>query len=182
MEAMTRAAQQDLRGAVASAAAGDELAFGQIVAAHHEEMRRVCAFITRDEAVAEDAVQAAWSVAWRKLGSLREPDRLKPWLMRVAINEAKHLVRRGRRRDEIEVRADASAEPGGVDPATGIDGIDLRTAMERLGPDDRALLALRYGAGYDATELATVLGISPSGTRTRLERLVKRLRQELDHG
>jgi len=86
--------------------------------------------------------------------------------MRVAVNEAKHLARRGRRRGEIEVRADASAEPGGVDPATGIDAIDLRAAMDRLAPDDRALLALRYGAGFDATELSTALGLSPSGTLT----------------
>jgi RNA polymerase sigma-70 factor (ECF subfamily) len=182
MEAMTRAAHQDLRGVVAMAAAGDEVAFGQIVGEHHEDMRRVCAFVTRDEVIADDAVQAAWGIAWRKLGSLRDPARLRPWLMRVAVNEAKHLARRGRRRGEIEVRADASTEPGGIDPATGIDAIDLRAAMDRLDPDDRALLALRYGAGFDATELSTALGLSPSGTRTRLERLVKRLREDLGHG
>lgn len=182
MEAMTQVAQQDVRGVIASAAAGDEIAFGRIVADHHEDMRRVCAFVTGDEVIADDAVQAAWAIVWRKLGSLREPERLRPWLMRVAVNEAKQLARRGRRRGEIEVRTNASGVPGGVDPATGIDAIDLRAAMERLDPDDRALLALRYGAGYDATELSTALGLSPSGTRTRLERLLKRLRKDLGHG
>jgi RNA polymerase sigma-70 factor (ECF subfamily) len=182
MEAMTQAARQDVRGVVASAAAGDEIAFGRIVADHHEDMRRVCAFVTRDEVVAEDAVQAAWAIVWRKLGSLREPERLRPWLMRVAVNEAKHLTRRGRRRGEVEVHSDASGVLGGIDPATGIDAIDLRAAMDRLDPDDRALLALRYGVGFDATELSTALGLTPSGTRTRLERLLKRLRKELGHG
>jgi RNA polymerase sigma-70 factor (ECF subfamily) len=182
MEAMTQAARQDVRGVVASAAAGDQIAFGRIVADHHEDMRRVCAFITRDELVADDAVQAAWVIVWRKLGSLREPERLRPWLMRVAVNEAKHLARRGRRRGEIEVHADAAGVLGGVDPATGIDAIDLRAAMDRLDADDRALLALRYGAGFDATELSDALGLSPSGTRTRLERLLKRLRKDLVHG
>lgn len=181
MEVMIRAAEQDVCTVVASAAAGDEVAFGQIVAEHHEDMRRVCAFVTGDDGVADDAVQSAWAIAWRKIGSLREPAKLRPWLMRVAVNEAKHLARRSRRRSEIEIRADASAEAGGIDPATGIDAIDLRAAMDRLDPDDRALLALRYGAGFDATELSTALGLSPSGTRTRLERLIKRLRQELGH-
>ena len=55
--------EQDVRGVVASAAAGDEVAFGQIVAAHHEDMRRVCAFVTHDEVIADDAVQAAWGIA-----------------------------------------------------------------------------------------------------------------------
>lgn len=182
MEAMTQTAQPDVRGDIASAAAGDEVAFGRIVADHHEDMRRVCAFVTRDEVIADDAVQAAWAIAWRKLGSLREPERLRPWLMRVAINEAKHLARRGRRRREIEIHASPAGEPGGIDPATGIEVIDLRAAMARLDPDDRALLALRYGAGFDSTELSTALGLSPSGTRTRLERLINRLRKDLGHG
>ena len=54
--------------------------------------------------------------------------------------------------------------------------------MARLEPDDRALLAMRYVAGFDATELAAATGISPSGTRSRLERLLRRLREDLDDG
>jgi RNA polymerase sigma factor (sigma-70 family) len=54
--------------------------------------------------------------------------------------------------------------------------------MGRLDPDDRALLALRYVAGFDSNELAKAIGISPSGVRNRLERLLKRLHEELDHG
>jgi len=44
----------------------------------------------------------------------------------------------------------------------------------------RRLLALRYVAGFDSTELGHVLKMSPSGVRSRLERLVARLRRELD--
>ena len=75
--------------------------------------------------------------------------------------------------------ADATSQPGGIDPATGIAAMDLRAALGRLDPDDRALLAMRYVAGFDSNELALALGISPSGTRNRLERLRKRLREEL---
>ena len=64
----------------------------------------------------------------------------------------------------------------------GVADIDLRDAIAGLDPDDRALLALRYVAGFDSNELAGVLGISPSGVRNRLERLLKRLHEELDRG
>jgi DNA-directed RNA polymerase specialized sigma24 family protein len=66
-----------------------------------------------------------------------------------------------------------------VDPATGIESLDLLAAMRRLAPEDRALIAMRYVIGFDATELASAIGLSPSGTRTRLERVLDRLRQEL---
>jgi len=182
MEAMTGTADHELRQALASAVAGDDVAFARIVAAHHGEMHRICAFICRDQAMAEDAVQTAWLIAWRKLGSVREAERLRPWLIAVAVNEAKQLLRKRRRRSEIEVVADASGEAGGIDPATGLDSMAVRDAMAKLEPDDRALLALRYVAGFDSTELSTAIGLSPPGTRARLSRLLARLRQDLTHG
>jgi hypothetical protein len=73
MEALTRMAQRDHGDVIASVAAGDEIAFQQIIAEHHDDMRRVCSYVTRDEAVAEEATYAAWAIVWRKIGSVREP-------------------------------------------------------------------------------------------------------------
>ena len=145
-------------------------------------MRRVCASSAGDDALAEEAVQAAWVIAWRKLGSVREPGAPPPWLVSVAVNEAKQLLRKRRRRAEVELTADASRRPGGIDPATGIAGSTCTRRWRGSIPDDRALLAMRYVAGFDATELAVGTRISPSGTRSRLERLLDRLRQELSDG
>lgn len=178
---MTEAVRGELHRTIDSAASGDEVAFGRIVAEHHDHMRRVCRFITRDDSLADDATMAAWDIAWRKLGSLREPTRLRPWLVSVAVNEAKRLAKRRRRRLEVEVPLDRTDRAGGIDPATGIDRVDLRHAMDRLDPDDRALLAMRYVAGFSSVELADLIGLSPPGTRARLSRLLKRLRMELDH-
>jgi RNA polymerase sigma factor (sigma-70 family) len=179
MQAMSETARQDITGTLASAAAGDEVAFARIVDAHDDAMYRVCVAVARDHAIAADGVQAAWSIAWRKLGNIQDPTRLRPWLVAIAVNETKTLLKKRQRRALVEIPADADDRAGRSDPATSAASIDLRTALERLGPDDRALLAMRYVAGFNATELATALGISASGTRTRLERLVARLRQEL---
>ena len=160
---MTKALDPDLSAAIASAAAGDDLAFGRIVAAHHNEMYSICVVICRERPLAEEAVQAAWSIAWKKLGSVREPERLRPWLVSVAVNEAKQLLRKRRRRSELEVAVGAFENSGGVDPAASVSGLDLRAAMQRLDPDDRALLTMRYVFGFDASELSTALGISPGG-------------------
>jgi RNA polymerase sigma-70 factor (ECF subfamily) len=165
---------------LASAAAGDEVAFASIVAAHHEDMRRVCVVVVGSEEIAEDAVEAAWSKAWRKLGSVRDPARLRAWLVSIAVNEARQLVRSRARRAMVEITVDQLDDATG-DDSTGraIGRIDLRRALERLEPDDRALLAMRYVAGFDATELADATGRTPSGTRARLARLLGRLEKEL---
>ena len=176
---MTRAVDADLGVAVKAAAAGDDTAFARIVSAHHEDMRRVCVVMTGDEQLAEDAVQAAWSIAWQKLGTLRQPDRLRPWLVSVAVNQARDMLRSRRRTPEAGLDIAAARVSGGMDPATGIESLDLLAALERLEPEDRALIAMRYVIGFDATELASAIGLSPSGTRTRLERVLVRLRQEI---
>ena len=180
MEAMATTADGELTDIVASAAAGDEMAFARIIAAYHDDLRRVCGFVMRDESQAEDAAQNAWAIAWRKLGSLREPERLRSWLMRIAVNEAKKLMKERGRRSQTEVVADISRMVGGVDPATGIDSLDALAAVDRLDPDDRALLVMRYVLGFDSTELAAAIGLSPPGTRARLQRLLQRLREELE--
>lgn len=163
---------------VGQAAAGDEAAFTRIVAAHHDDMVRVSFVVCGDADIADEAVAAAWLIAWRKLGDLREPDRLRPWLVSIAANEARQAIRRRRRHGVVEL-AMADVAVGSRDPATRATDIDLINALARLDPDDRALLALRYVAGFDASELARATGRSPSGTRARLARLLDRLRTEL---
>jgi RNA polymerase sigma factor (sigma-70 family) len=167
---------------VERAAHGDEAAFARLVAAYHADLLRV-AYVTcgADTELAQDAVQAAWVVAWRKLGSVREPEKVKGWLVAVAANEARQLVRRQRRRAVVELKVNA-ADPAWRDPAGAIDRVDLVNALAHLKPDDRALLALRYVAGFDSTEIGKALGKSPSGTRARLGRLLERLRGDLADG
>jgi RNA polymerase sigma-70 factor (ECF subfamily) len=164
---------------VADAAAGDADALARIVGAHHDDMARICFVICGDPDLAQDAVQAAWPIAWRKLGSLRDPAALRPWLMSVAANEARQMVRRQARHPVVEIEvADLGSRHG--DPADDPALADLTTALRRLSPEDRALLALRHVAGFDATEIGRALGMSPSGVRSRLARLIARLRTELD--
>jgi RNA polymerase sigma-70 factor (ECF subfamily) len=182
MGAVSRLADRQQAEGVALAAAGDEIAFRRIIAAHHEDMRRVCLAFSGDSSVADEAVQAAWLVAWKKLDRVNSPEQLRPWLVSVAVNEAKHLLRKRQRLAQMEATADPAEAPGGIDPATGIAGVDLRAALQRLDADDRALLVMRYGAGFGSNELAAATGKKPAAIRQRLKRLVDRLREDLSDG
>jgi len=163
------------------AAAGDEVAFARIVAAHRAEMVRVGFVVCGDWDMAQDAAQAALWIAWRKLPSLHEPERLRPWLLAVVANEARAIVRKRRRHPVVELMI-ATGDPIDDDPADGIGQVDLSNALHRLTPEDRALVALRYLADLDSTEIGSLTGRSASGVRTRLSRVLDRLRKELDDG
>ena len=165
---------------VALAGAGDEAAFARLVATYNADMARVAFVACGDRELAEDAVQSAWLIAWRKLRSLRDPDRVRPWLLSVTANETRQLLRR-RRGAVVEIDLEAPGDARG-DPSTGIERLDLRRALAHLSPDDRALLAMRYVVDLSSDELATAVGTSPSTARTRLSRVIDRLRKELRDG
>jgi RNA polymerase sigma-70 factor, ECF subfamily len=163
---------------VRSAAAGDEVAFARLVAEHHASMARVAFVICGDREATRDAVQTAWAIAWRRIGSLRDPSRIRPWLVAIAANEARKLAGRARHGQVVDI-SDAVGRADAPDPATFLDNVDLELVLRRLQPDERRLLALRYEAGLDSSEIALQLGITASGVRSRLARIIERLRLDL---
>ncbi|MDH5243550.1 MAG: sigma-70 family RNA polymerase sigma factor [Chloroflexota bacterium] len=170
-----------VEGAVRQAIAGDEVAFARIVDAYHGDLVRVAYVVTGDVQSAQDAAQAAWSIAWRKLGSLRDPERVRPWLVSVAANEARQIIRRQHRQQVAEIKLGPQGDAL-RDPSADVDRLDLLDAVRRLKAEDRSLLALRYVAGLDSNEIGTFVGMSPSGVRGHLSRLLRRLRRELHDG
>ena len=105
---------------------------------------------------------------------------MRPWLVSIAANEARQLVRAQRRRPVVDI-SDTLPSDDRSDPAGLIGLVDLQRALAGLKPDDRRLLALRFVAGLDSTEIAHYTGLSASGVRSRLARVITRLRTDIDH-
>ncbi|MEO5940517.1 MAG: RNA polymerase sigma factor [Candidatus Limnocylindrales bacterium] len=158
------------------AIAGDESAFARIVAAHHNDMARIAFFVCGDLDVAEEAEQSAWAVAARRLKDLRDPDRLRPWLMSIAANEARQIARSRRRRTVRELAVGDSTRPRDVDHAALI---DLADAVARLDSKDRAIIGLRFVGGFESADIGRAMGMSAPAVRVRLHRLLERLRKDL---
>ena len=67
-----------------------------------------------------------------------------------------------------------------ADPAGRIEVVDLKRAVAKLSARDQDLLAMRFAAGLDSSEIGAQAGMSASGVRSRLARLLEHLRTELD--
>lgn len=152
---------------------GDDDAFAWIVSMHHSEVMRVCSLISGRRDLAEDAAQSTWAQVWRRLSTLREPARIRPWIMAIAANEARQQLRRERIRRVLTLRFHTSSVA--IDPRN----LDLHAALRSLSFDDRRLLALRHGGGLSSDEIGSLLHISPPAVRMRLSRIHGRLRKEL---
>jgi RNA polymerase sigma-70 factor (ECF subfamily) len=162
-----------LPGAVADAALvraaqqGSSEAVEELFARHWRPAYRAALLVTGDAAAAEDITQEAFLAALRALPrfDLRRP--LRPWLHRIVVNRAIDWSRaRAHRR---EVNADAAAEDGQPAAAAPL-GEDVMDALLRLGPQQRAVIVLRYVLDYTPGEIAAALDIPRGTVNSRLRR------------
>ena len=174
MESIAIAADQSLDGRLAQIRARDSRAFRELVELLDGDLLRLCILIAADSELARDAVQETWTRLWTRPPKLRNPARLRSWLLSVAANEVRQSMRRARL-----AGAHAPIEPPASPQATSAEVIDLRNALARLNHSDRELLALKYLFGMDSPEISIHLGASAANVRTRLHRIITRLRKEL---
>lgn len=159
-----------------------DLAFDRLYRTSRDDVYAYVASMLRDEAAAEEVTAAAFERAYRKRNRF-DPARGEPraWLFGIARNAAlDELRRRGR-------QAELAAEPVDLDrPA--FDELSERrerrlavsTALERLEPRERELIALKFFAGLANAEIAQVLEISESNAGTKLHRAMTKLREACD--
>jgi RNA polymerase sigma factor (sigma-70 family) len=154
---LTRLADERLARAVAN---GDGRAFATIYERYHQELYRYCYWIVRN---CDDAYDVLQSTLLRSLAGLQRRQRdapLRPWLFRIAHNEAISLIRR---RDtanapiEVSDRSAPSAEESASERAhLALLVSDLRELPER----QRSALLLRELSGLSHREIAVALEIS----------------------
>ena len=138
---------------------------------------RLATVMLRDRSAAEDAVQEAALKAWRKYGQLRGgAASFRTWFLSIVANECR-MARRTRWWHVIRVAE--PPEPQALEEV-GVTSSELRDAVLRLDPGDRAALFCFFYLDLPMEEVARVLGISRSAARSRVYRAAQRLRPELD--
>jgi len=115
---------------------------------------------------------------------LREPGAARTWLLRITVNVCRNW-RAGRfgttrRLNEPLDRALRDAAPdeyGGE--SHDADALDMRQAVMALPIDLRRVVALRFYAGMDSSQIGTILELPAATVRTRLRRALELLRRDL---
>lgn len=90
-----------------AAAAKDRIEFEEAFSLHHRTVFRAARSIVRDAGLAEDVTQETFIRLYRHIDSITDIEMLRPWLIRVAMNLAKNVVRgniRANTRDEKYVK------------------------------------------------------------------------------
>jgi RNA polymerase sigma factor (sigma-70 family) len=145
--------------------AGNERAFAALYERYHQPLYRYCRSIVRDDADAQDALQSTFA---RALVALRRGQRnapVRPWLFRIAHNEAISVLRRrggdGELSEAVTQSVASAADQAGERERFALLLADLRELPERL----RGALLMRELSGLSHEEIAIALDTSPGAAK-----------------
>lgn len=158
---------------------GDAAAFRALVERYTPVVWRVILVFVSDYSQAEDVMQEAWIDVWRGLPQFYISRPFRPWLLTVVANRCRMLARR-RGAPPLPLTdaiADELFDPNDDFEASGSEPHSaLHAALAGLLPEQRRLLALRYSAELDLSEIAALSDLPLSTVKSRLYRTLASLR------
>jgi RNA polymerase sigma-70 factor (ECF subfamily) len=163
---------------VEQARAGDLAAFNQLVELYQDYLFAMAMRVLRQRDIAEDAVQEAFFSAYRNLDRFSGSS-FRAWLTRIAINAARDILRRQKRRPsepypEWEDQAWQPPAPASEGPEQIVLAGQQRSAMARamagITDDQRTAIVLYDVQGYDYAEIASLTGVSVGTVKSRIHR------------
>ena len=169
---VARPSDEDL---VSRAQAGRLDAFEELVRRHRLGTFRVALRMLGDEGDAEDATQDAFVQAWRKLGGFRADAAFSTWMYRIVSNRCLNMLRARRQTEPLPERHEAPASRPDRIAEARWQVEDLKRAILRLTPEQRAPLVLRELQGFSYEEIAEALELSIPAVKSRLHRARREL-------
>ena len=162
---------------------GDEQAMNLLVDRHHGVVFRTCAAILSDEDLAADASQNSFLKAFRAIERFRGEAAFRTWLLAIAGNEARGLLRKVKRRREDRLE-DLDVLPAvGNDPSVEV---TLRSEVERvrevladLPERQRLSVTLRIFEGLSFREIGDSIDSTEGSARVNYHHGIQRLRELL---
>ncbi len=145
-------------------------AFDALYRDQAERLWRAVMAYTGDRTVTDDAVSEAFAQCLRRGEAVRSP---RAWLWRAAFRIAAGEMQRRTGQEPLTDRWSYEMP----EPA-----LELVSALRSLPERQRAVLVLRYYAGYPVGEIARIVGSSGATVRVHLSRGRKRLRRLLEEG
>jgi RNA polymerase sigma-70 factor, ECF subfamily len=159
---------------------GDKEAFTTLILQFGDRLYSVAFRILRDTGRAEDAVQQALLIAWRRLPTVRDNDKFEAWLFKLLVN-ACYAEIRSTRRWQPGLHLVQPDGPSVDDAQLSVARDDeLERAFRRLSGEQRALIVMHHYLGFSGAEIGEALSLSPGTVRSRLHYARQQMRAAME--
>lgn len=159
---------------------GDRAAFEQLYRLFERPVYSLATRMLGDPDEAMEVLHDAMLKVFQRLAGFRGEAPFWGWLRQIAVNEALMKLRKRQRLEYVDElpEPDACEAAALLPPAAAESGV-LNRALEQLSDTTRSVLWLYHAEGYTHEEIATLMGRTPSFSKTQLLRGIRRLRELL---
>lgn len=163
----------DFSADVKLAMKGSTEAFARLYALVYKDLYHIALYSLRSSHDACDVVSETVLDAFCSIGKLRDEKAFRGWIMRILSAKIKQKQR--------DYFSDTTELTDDNEPENEFDfgNIELKQALENLEPQSRLILSLSVIEGYTSEEISEMCGINSNTVRSRLSRIKKRLKLEL---
>lgn len=134
---------------------------------------RIAFSYVHSEADALDIVQESAYKAIYNAGKLKKTEYAKTWVCRIVINEAISFLRKQKKEQTGPILVEMAGE-------AAEDVTDLRVALNKLPPEEKSVIILRFFEDMKLDEIAAVCEESVSTVKSRLYRTLRKLKLDLE--
>ncbi|CAG9622079.1 sigma-70 family RNA polymerase sigma factor [Sutcliffiella rhizosphaerae] len=153
--------------------------FETLIKNEQEKLYKIAFSYMKNEQDALDVVQEAIVNGYKAFDKLQKPQYFSTWITRILINTAINELRRKKKVTFLEIE---KYEQPAKDTQLSIHRLDLAEVLERLKPEQRTLLMMRFHYGYSIKEIAQIFD-KPEGTiKSQIHRTLAHVKAELDEG
>jgi RNA polymerase sigma factor (sigma-70 family) len=175
-------AYQDIhRDIIELSKAGNQKAQYQLYRLYSRAMYNICYRMMNNQAEAEDLLQESFAEAFLKLDSFRYESAFGAWLKRIVVNKCiNHLKKRRAQLIYTENIPETNHEE---DREINPDDLEVKriyNAMEKLPEGYRVIFSLYLLEGYDHSEIAQIMGISESTSKSQFSRAKQKIKEILN--
>ncbi|MGN0688530.1 MAG: RNA polymerase sigma factor [Oscillospiraceae bacterium] len=150
----------------------------QLFSEHGDEILRLCFLYLRNREDAEDAAMEAFSRALSNADSFRGGSQPRTWLVRIAINVCKDMLKSGARRAN-QLSAPLEDIASNDELSQREDRLAVSTAISSLPPIYREAAVLHFYNGFTIKESAKIAGIPQTAMAFRIKRAKELLKKSL---
>jgi len=156
----------------------DKDAFDELVGRWQKRLWHYAFKVTGSESAAWDIVQETWYGIIKGIRKLEDVSVFPRWAFRIANNKCTDWLRKQRLQNRLNNELTKRTKNESNKKQNSDEKPEsLRAAIEKLSPDRRALLTLRYHEGFDINHIAEITGLPQGTVKSRLHRTLDQLRQ-----
>lgn len=161
---------------------GNKDAFTSLIMGIENDLYKIAKTRINNEADIDDAIQETMIEAYRNIKKLREPQKLKKWVITILVNKCNKIYRKKYKKDVSIEEYDLDKYIVSNNYSRVDDDLNFYSLLKKLKYEERIIIILYYMEQYPINDIKDILKMNENTVRTHLYRARKKIKENYEKG